>query len=61
MIKRLFNALIIVSMLVILVPVAVAAPPAQAKGQDYIVVKDDPPSKSLLTRERLSCQARFRA
>ena len=41
MIKRLFNALIIVSMLVILVPVAVAAPPAQAKGQDYIVVKDD--------------------
>ncbi len=41
MIKRLFNALIIVSMLAILVPVAVAAPPAQAKGQDYVIVKDD--------------------
>ena len=41
MIKRLFNVLIIVSMLAIFVPVAVAAPPAQAKGQDYVVVKDD--------------------
>ncbi len=41
MTKRLFNALIIVSMLAVLVPVAAAAPPAQAKGQDYIIVKDD--------------------
>ena len=41
MIKRLFNALIIVSMLAVLVPIAAAAPAAQATGQDYVVVKDD--------------------
>jgi simple sugar transport system substrate-binding protein len=41
MIKRLFDALMIVSMLAVLVPVAAAAPAAQAAGQDYVVVKDD--------------------
>jgi simple sugar transport system substrate-binding protein len=41
MTKRLFNALLIVSMLAVFVPVVAAAPPAQAKGQDYVVVKDD--------------------
>ena len=41
MVKRLLNALLIVCMLAVLVPIAVAAPPAQAKGQDYVVVKDD--------------------
>jgi ABC-type glycerol-3-phosphate transport system substrate-binding protein len=41
MFKKLFNALVIVSMLAVFVPVVAAAPPAQAKGQDYVVVKDD--------------------
>ncbi len=41
MIKKLFNALVIVSMLAVFVPVVAAAPLAQAKGQDYVVVKDD--------------------
>src|SRR5512137_275795 len=41
MIKKLFNALVIISMLIVFVPVVAAAPPAQAKGQDYVVVKDD--------------------
>jgi glucose/mannose transport system substrate-binding protein len=40
MTKKLFNLLVIVSMLMVFVPVVAAAPPAQA-GQDYVVVKDD--------------------
>src|SRR5512136_3231855 len=42
--KKLFSVtlLVLVSLLLaILVPIAAAAPPAQAKGQDYVVVKDD--------------------
>src|SRR5512136_2042744 len=41
MIKKLFNLLLIVTMLAIVVPNVAAAPPAQGKGQDYVVVKDD--------------------
>src|SRR5512135_1304046 len=41
MIKKLFNLLLVVTMLAILVTNVAAAPPAQAKGQDYVVVKDD--------------------
>jgi hypothetical protein len=41
MTKKLFNLLVIISMLMIFVPVVAAAPPAQDKGQDYIVAKDD--------------------
>src|SRR5512135_1281753 len=41
MIKKLFNLLLVVTMLAIVVPNVAAAPPAQAKGQDYVVVKDD--------------------
>src|SRR5512136_700961 len=42
--KKLFSVtlVVVVSLLLgILAPVAAAAPPAQAKGQDYVVVKDD--------------------
>src|SRR5512139_1375290 len=39
--RKLFNLLVVISMLVVFVPVVAAAPPAQAKGQDYVVVKDD--------------------
>jgi ribose transport system substrate-binding protein len=41
MTRKLFNLLVVISMLAAFVPVVAAAPPAQAKGQDYIVVKDD--------------------
>ena len=41
MMRKLFNLLVIVSMLAVFVPVVAAAPPAQAKGQDYVVVKED--------------------
>jgi peptide/nickel transport system substrate-binding protein len=41
MTKKLFYLLVIISMLVVFVPVVTAAPPAQAKGQDYVIVKDD--------------------
>jgi peptide/nickel transport system substrate-binding protein len=41
MMRKLFYLLVVISMLVVFVPVVVAAPPAQAKGQDYVVVKDD--------------------
>src|SRR5512136_621335 len=37
----LLSVLMVVSMLMATVPVVSAAPPAQAKGQDYVVVKDD--------------------
>ena len=37
----LLSVLMVVSMLVAAVPVVSAAPPAQGKGQDYVVVKDD--------------------
>src|SRR5512136_3379751 len=33
--------LMVVSMLMAAVPVVSAAPPAQGKGQDYVIVKDD--------------------
>jgi raffinose/stachyose/melibiose transport system substrate-binding protein len=39
--RKLFNLLVVISMLMVFVPVVAAAPPAQAKGQDYVVVKDD--------------------
>jgi multiple sugar transport system substrate-binding protein len=41
MIKKLFNALVIASMLAVFAPIVAAAPPAQGGGQDYVVVKDD--------------------
>ena len=41
MTKKLFNLLLIVTMLVVFVPVVAAAPPAQAKGQDYVIVLGD--------------------
>jgi len=41
MTKRLFNLLVIISLLAIAAPVAIAAPPTQDGGQDYVVVKDD--------------------
>jgi ribose transport system substrate-binding protein len=41
MTKKLLNLLVIISMLMILVPVVAAAPPAQDQGQDYVVAKDD--------------------
>src|SRR5512136_1511088 len=37
----LLSVLMVVSMLMATVPVVQTAPPAQAKGQDYVVVKDD--------------------
>ncbi len=39
--KRLLNLLLVVVMLAVWVPTALAAPPVQEKGQDYIVVADD--------------------
>ena len=44
MTKKLFNLLVIVSMLLVLLPAVAAAAPPQA-GQDYTVVKDDTLSK----------------
>jgi ABC-type sugar transport system substrate-binding protein len=41
MVKKLFNLLLIVSMLAVFAPAVAAAPPAQGGGQDYVVVKDD--------------------
>ncbi len=41
MLKKLFNLLLIASMLVVFAPAVAAAPPAQGGGQDYVVVKDD--------------------
>jgi len=38
--KKLVNVLLMIMMLVVLVPTALAAPPAQ-EGQDYVVVADD--------------------
>src|SRR5512143_2456267 len=45
MIKKLFNLLLIASMLIVFAPAVAAAPPAQGGGQDYVVVKDDSLSK----------------
>jgi peptide/nickel transport system substrate-binding protein len=39
--KKLLNLLLVVVMLTVLVPTALAAPPAQEEGQDYVVVADD--------------------
>jgi putative cell wall-binding protein len=39
--KKLLNLLLVIVMLAVLVPTALAAPPAQEEGQDYIVVADD--------------------
>jgi branched-chain amino acid transport system substrate-binding protein len=39
--KKLLNLLLVVMMLAVLVPTALAAPPVQEGGQDYIVVADD--------------------
>ncbi len=44
MTKKLFNLLVIASMLLVLLPSVAAAAPPQA-GQDYVVVKDDTLSK----------------
>jgi glucose/mannose transport system substrate-binding protein len=44
MTKKLFNLLVITSMLLVLLPAVAAAAPPQA-GQDYVVVKDDTLSK----------------
>ena len=41
MAKKMFNLLIIASILLIAVPVASAAPPPQEEGLDYTVVADD--------------------
>jgi len=41
MTRKLFNLLVIISMLMIFVPVVAAAPPAQDEGQDYTIVSDD--------------------
>ncbi len=38
---RLLSLVLAITMLAVYVPVVASAPPAQAKGQDYIVVKDD--------------------
>jgi raffinose/stachyose/melibiose transport system substrate-binding protein len=40
-IYRLLSLVLAISMLLVLVPAVAATPPAQAKGQDYVVVKDD--------------------
>jgi hypothetical protein len=40
-IDRLLSLVLAISMLLVLVPAVAATPPAQAKGQDYVVVKDD--------------------
>jgi len=39
--KKLLNVLLVVMMLAVLVPTAMAAPPVQEGGQDYVVVADD--------------------
>jgi peptide/nickel transport system substrate-binding protein len=39
--KKLMNVSLVMIMLVVLVPTALAAPPAQEGGQDYVVVADD--------------------
>jgi peptide/nickel transport system substrate-binding protein len=39
--KKLLNLLLVVMMLAVLVPTALAAPPVQEEGQDYVVVADD--------------------
>jgi hypothetical protein len=39
--KKPLNLLLVILMLVVLVPTAMAVPPAQEEGQDYIVTKDD--------------------
>ena len=38
---RLLSVVLAITMLAVYVPVVATAPPAQAKGQDYVVVKDD--------------------
>jgi peptide/nickel transport system substrate-binding protein len=45
MFKKLFNLLLVASMLIVFAPAVTAAPPAQGAGQDYVVVKDDSLSK----------------
>src|SRR5512137_2660676 len=45
MVKKVFNLLLVASMLIVFVPAVAAAPPAQGGGQDYVVVKDDSLSK----------------
>jgi phosphonate transport system substrate-binding protein len=45
MTRKLINLIVALSMLLVFVPIAAAAPPAQAGGQDYTVVKDDALSK----------------
>ena len=39
--KKLLNLLLVIMILAVLVPTALAAPPVQEGGQDYIVVADD--------------------
>ncbi len=39
--KKLLNLFLVISMLLVIVPVAMAAPVAQDEGQDYVVVSDD--------------------
>jgi peptide/nickel transport system substrate-binding protein len=39
--KKLLNLLLVMVMLAVLVPTALAAPPSQEGGQDYVVVADD--------------------
>jgi len=39
--KKLLNLFLVIMMLAVLVPTALAAPPAQEEGQDYVVVADD--------------------
>jgi len=41
MTKKLLNLLVVISMVLVLAPAVLAAPPAQDEGQDYVVVKDD--------------------
>jgi peptide/nickel transport system substrate-binding protein len=45
MLKKVFNLLLVASMLIVFAPAVAAAPPAQSVGQDYVVVKDDTLSK----------------
>jgi branched-chain amino acid transport system substrate-binding protein len=39
--KKLLNVLLVIMVLAVFVPTALAAPPAQEEGQDYVVVADD--------------------
>ncbi|UCC87834.1 MAG: substrate-binding domain-containing protein, partial [Anaerolineales bacterium] len=41
MTKKLFNLVVVISMLTVLAPVVAAAPPVQEEGQDYVIVNDD--------------------